>query len=369
MSIIISIIILISIDLYIILIIALSLGWFRLKETSVDPNIQNFNTFSIVIPFKNEEKNLKFLLSDLYQLNYSPSFYEIILVDDNSEDNSFEIVNKFIEFHELPWLIISSKGGKKKALEKAVDIAQSKYIISFDADCRIPFNILKAYNTALNKRKTKMISGPVTFYSDNKLWGKLLELEFISLIGSGAGSIGINKPIMLNAANLLFEKTLAIEAKKEIYNGSIESGDDIFLMHYTIEYYGAKEIQFLKNEDAIVRTPAPKNFKELVKQRIRWTAKARYYKINFTSISAIIILLFNLVFMVSFSFIFIAELRPIFLFIYLVKTLIDFPLLYSTSKFLKQEKRIILLPLLQVIYPFYIVIIAFAGLFSKEGWK
>ncbi len=369
MSLLISILILLSIDLYIILIVAISIGWFKIKETSINNDLQDINTFSIIIPFKNEASNLTPLLKDLSQLNYSVSNYEIIFVNDDSVDDSVELISKYISSNNLSWLLLSSSGGKKKAIEKAINKAQNKYIISIDADCRIPDGILKAYNTTLIKRETKMISGPVAFYSNNRIFGQLLELEFISLIGSGAGSIGIEKPIMMNAANMLFERKLAIEASNKVYNDKTKSGDDIFLMHFLIEKYGANEIQFLKNKDAIISTKAPTNVTELIKQRIRWTAKARHYKINFTSIAALIVLFLNFIFMISFFMMFLPEYSTLFLFIFIVKTIIDLPLLFSTASFLGQKNRLILLPLLQFIYPFYIVTTAFAGLLSKESWE
>lgn len=369
MIVLISTIILLTIDLYILVIGLFTVGWFRQKEQITNVETRPINSFSVIIPFKNELKNLPHLLGDLLKLNYPKSLFEIILIDDDSIDKSVLMVNNFISENGLSWKSISSSGGKKKALEIGVENAVNKYIITLDADCRIPPMLIKAYDEALQIKATKMIAGPVTFYSDDSLWGQLLELEFISLIGSGAGSINIGKPIMLNAANMLFERELALEANSVVYQSKIASGDDIFLMHYLLEHYDANELQFLKSKLAIVRTAAPKNIKEWVKQRLRWTAKARNYKINFTSITAIIILTFNMVFMASFFLVFLPKYANIFFYIYIAKTLIDLPILYSTAKFLGQTNRLILMPLLQIFYPFYIAIIGVLGLFSKEGWR
>lgn len=369
MSLIFNIILVVIIALYILVIGGFSIGWYKQNEKFENNKSKDENSFSIIIPFKNEELYLKLLLEDLTQLNYSNQLYEIILIDDSSIDNSSKIVKNFIHENKLDWKIIPSVGGKKSALEKGIKEAFGKYIITFDADCRIPSGILKAYNQQLQEKSSKMIAGPVTFYSNNSFWGQILELEFISLIGSGAGSVNIKMPIMLNAANLLFERELAIEAKSDVYHTETSSGDDIFLMHYLVKKYGAREIHFLKNKAAIVRTEAPKNIKEWTKQRIRWTAKSRNYNINFTSITAAIILSFNILFLISYFFIFNAEYANLIFYIFIIKTLIDFPLIYATAKFLGQKNRVILMPILQISYPFYIIIIGFAGLLSKEGWR
>ena len=57
---------------------------------------------SIVTPTFNEEENLKFLIPDLIE-NFSVLTnlkYEIIVIDDNSNDNTLEVLNKFNENHK-----------------------------------------------------------------------------------------------------------------------------------------------------------------------------------------------------------------------------------------------------------------------------
>ncbi len=44
--------------------------------------------FAIVVPFRNESENLPFLLESIKRLNYPIDLFEIILVDDFSEDDS-----------------------------------------------------------------------------------------------------------------------------------------------------------------------------------------------------------------------------------------------------------------------------------------
>ncbi len=368
MSLFITISVLIIIDSYLLVIVAFSVGWFRQKEYSV-VDIENVNQFSIIIPFKNEEKYLYSLLNDILLINYKKTFFEFIFIDDDSTDSSNMIVSNFIKDNNLSWKLLESKGGKKKALEYGIISAKNKYIISLDADSRILPNILKAYDEALQRKACKMIAGPVVFGGDNSFLNQLMQLEFISLVGSGAGSIGIQKPVMLNAANLLFERSLAMEAREEVYKNDIASGDDIFLMHYLLKHYGTGELQFLKSKDAIVQTAAPENIGAWFRQRLRWTAKARNYSINYTSITAVIVLAFNLLFLASYIVLLSSGYVNLFVYVFVSKTIIDLPLIYSTANFLGQKDRLILMPLLQLVYPFYIVIIGILGLFSKEGWR
>src|SRR5699024_8552851 len=52
--------------------------------------------FSIVIPFRNEAAHLPDLLTSISKLNYPESHFEVLLVNDNSEDISEKIVLDFI---------------------------------------------------------------------------------------------------------------------------------------------------------------------------------------------------------------------------------------------------------------------------------
>jgi cellulose synthase/poly-beta-1,6-N-acetylglucosamine synthase-like glycosyltransferase len=50
---------------------------------------------SIIIPARNEEKNIGALLEALQNQTYPKELYEIIVIDDHSEDRTVEIVKKF----------------------------------------------------------------------------------------------------------------------------------------------------------------------------------------------------------------------------------------------------------------------------------
>jgi len=354
---------------YTITIISYTKGWNKLDEIKTNKETPAQHSFSIIIAFRNEAQNLISILNDLQAVDYSKSLFEIILVDDESTDNSKQIVIDYIHDNKLNWKLLSSKGGKKAAIKTALQTARNEYIFSTDADCKIPKDILCSYNQHLQLKKSKLIAGPVDFYSNNSILGKLMELEFMSLIVSGAGAIGIGKPTMLNAANMVFERKIAIESIDYIYNTTVQSGDDIFLLHYIISKYGENEISFIKNKKSIIKTPAPDSLISWTKQRIRWASKAKHYKINHTSKSAIIVLLYNIILFSSF---FLLN-NPNYWFIYpillITKSAIDFSILKSAASFFNKKLPFLLYFFLEILYPFYIVVIGIVSQFIKVEWK
>lgn len=355
---------------YVLLIASITRGWFKLTTLPQISNLRAVNEISIFIPIKNEAENLPLLLSSLKEIDYPSHLFEVIFIDDESTDNSANIIADFFRQNALDWGLTYSQGGKKKAIYKGLQEASYTYVLSLDGDCNISDQLLRNYDAYLQQHSAKMIAGPVSFTSGGGFWGGFMEMEFMSLVASGAGAIGIHKPIMLNAANLLFEKELALEAYHEVYEKDIASGDDVFLMHYVIKHYGSKQVRFLKERGAIVETPAPPTIKAWLNQRLRWTSKSKHYGFSYSAVVAIIILLFNFLLFGSMHFIgFYDNGLLYFLLLLFIKTTVDFPLLLSASRFFKKTNLLKYILFLELIYPFYIVFVGVFGHFIKPKWK
>ncbi len=356
--------------LYALLIGVLSIHWFKLPKYKCAENEESsFTKISILIPFRNEEKNLALLFKDLEAQRYPASQFEVIFIDDESSDGSLEIIQKLIESSDLNCKTISSSGGKKKAIQKGLNQATGDFIISLDADVRIEPKLIQCYNNYYQSTKAKLIAGPVRFANNQGMLSKLFSLEFSSLIASAAAAISLHKPMMLNAANMGFERAVALEFEEEIYQSEHTSGDDQFLMEAIERKYGAEQIHFLKSEEAFASTLAPEDLSKFFNQRVRWASKTSSYTSRFSQIVAVLIFLFNLLVVGSLMLSIIQQSAVPFLIIYAIKVLIDLPILLSASRFFKQEQNMFYYPLLQFLYPWYIVIVAVWSLIGGYSWK
>jgi cellulose synthase/poly-beta-1,6-N-acetylglucosamine synthase-like glycosyltransferase len=141
---------------------------------------------------------------------------------------------------------------------------------------------------------------------------KAQTLEFISLIGSGAGAIGLKHPIMCNGANLAYEKSVF---KEKMLEKKFVSGEDVFLLHNLKKEY-RDEILFLKNKDAIVQTNCLNNAKEFLNQRIRWQSKSKSYFDRDSIIVSLIVFFANSILLLN---IFLAFSDIVFLYSFLLK--------------------------------------------------
>ncbi|MGB5361891.1 MAG: glycosyltransferase [Aureibaculum sp.] len=374
-----SIIILLITIAYLILIGSFIIGFDRIKQFNLN-DIEPETSFTVIIPFKNEAKNLPGLLKSLLNLNYPDNLFEVILVNNESDDDSVDIINnildtKFSQENSDRTIIKileterNTESPKKNAINKGVLIAKYDWIITTDADCIVPKYWLKSFDNFIQKNNTKLLVAPVCYFGIDTYLKRFQTLDFISLIGSTIGGFGIGKPFLCNGANMAYRKDLFVELKGFEGNMHISSGDDIFLLEKAIKQY-PNDVHFLKTDLAIVKTKPQADLKSLISQRIRWAAKTSSYKNNFGKSTGLLVLIMNASIICCLLFAFIGILSPKFLgYIFVVKISIDFLLIYKTARFLDQEDYLSTYLLSSFIYPFFSVYIATLSIFSGYKWK
>jgi len=357
---------------YAIIIIAFNVAWFRLKwwkNTITSP----VTKVTVIIPVRNEEKNIIPCLEKVTTQNYPSSLYEIIVVNDSSTDHTFSLVTKFMlanSHKSISLLNLSQRktSFKKAAITRAVNITQSDLIITTDADCSMSEGWITAIAGYYEKMKPAMIAGPVCFKNEKGIFNKMQALEFLSLIASGAASIQLGMPTMCNGANLAYERSAFLQAGGYDDDLNYTSGDDIFLLHKMKAQH--KKIAFIKSREAIVETTAQPSLKMFLNQRKRWVSKSRGYTNIATITVALLVLLFNSVIVASLimSFFFTPFLW-LFLEFFIIKSVVDLPVLTGISTFANKKKLMYFYLPLQIIYPLYIVCTGFLGLFGSFEWK
>lgn len=359
--------------LYYVLIFLFTKGWFKLKPFQVEST--HFKTrISIIVAARNEENQIANLLQSIINQDYPKNLYELIIIDDASTDHTFkiceDILHKFPEFKGILLQTASNQeGGKKNAIKRGIDESNGDLIITTDADCLFTDQWLSTIACFYEKYLPELIINPVLINPTTSLFEKLQALEFTSLIASTAGATAMNFPIMANGANLAFTRRAYTNANLQTTKG-YSSGDDMFLMHEVKQNFTAKSIFFLKNRNAAAYTSASKSFKDLANQRLRWVSKSPAYKDYSTIMSTIIIFLYNLIIVVSLlAGILLPELLWVSLILWVLKLFTDFPLLYSFNRYFNQRGIMWYYPLVQLLYPPYVVFTGIFGLLRKPFWK
>lgn len=353
--------------IYLVFIGLLIFGFDRVK-TSENKDLKPQTTFSIVVPFRNEEIGFLKLLQSISELNYPKSLFEIIVVDDNSEDASAVVFEKWKALNlaissSLLQNIRISNSPKKDAITTAVFEVKKEWVITTDADCIVPKNWLLSLDNIIKDSNFEMISGAVSISEKKGFLNFFQYLDILSLQGTTIGSFGINKPFMCNGANFGYTKKLFLDLKGFDGNDKMSSGDDVFLLQKAIKQFPEK-VGYLKNREAIVVTKSETSWSNLFKQRVRWASKTSSYNGCFAKSLAISVLAINLVLVGLLFF----GYWKLFLGIFAIKFVIDFVLLYKTHRFVG-NKNFFFPILCSLFYPFFSSFVAIYSFFGKFDWK
>ena len=329
--------------------------------------------FTVIVPFRNEAENLPTLLKSISTLNYQNSLFEIILVNDDSEDPSKDIVTKFISTSTLDIKLIEnerqSNSPKKDAISSAIKISNYDWIITTDADCVLPKYWLDSFDAFIQQNDAKMVVGPVTYHQVNGFLKHFQLLDFLSLTGSTIGGFGIGKPFLCSGANLAYKASFFNSMNGFEGNDTIASGDDIFLMEKALKT-DVNSVRYLKSTHAVVQTIPQPDFKSLLSQRIRWANKTSNYNNNFAKLVGLMVLLANSVIVIGFVLMVLGLFHfKTFTYLFLLKLLIDFLLIYKTSVFFSKEQALKYYLPSSLLYPFFSVYVAVVGSFSTYKWK
>jgi cellulose synthase/poly-beta-1,6-N-acetylglucosamine synthase-like glycosyltransferase len=141
----------------------------------------------------------------------------------------------------------------------------------------------------------------------------------------------------------------------------------VFVLHHIKKKFGANLIGFCKQRESIVMTYPPKNLQKFLAQREKWASKTPAYQDRFSLFTAGLIFSYALFTVIcAIGSFFSLELLYILIILYGVKMLSDFFLLWDFSRFVNDKSMMKIYPVVQLIYPFYIIFSAFAALVYKK---
>ncbi len=354
--------------MYAILVIYYGIQFLIIPSRNAAP-VVSLPDFSIIIPARNEAIDLPALLSSLEEQDYPRDQYEIILVDDHSTDETVSVASRF----PLVRCISAgeAKGGafKKKAIEDGIRAAKFGWIIGTDADC-IPGPLwLKGFASIIEEKDPVFIAAPVQFISNNSILGIFQEMDFMILQSITAVVVSREQMSMCNGANIAYKKQAFYEVNGFDGIDHLASGDDMLLMYKIWKKYPGSVV-YLKQEESIVKTRPPQNWKAFFQQRIRWASKAGSYQDKRILPVLILIYLLNLCFPVLLIASLICSCYWKYFFIlWLAKTLVEWPLFLGSAKFFKRRSLVPLFFFLQPLHIMYTLISGFLGQIGDYEWK
>ena len=362
---------------YLAFFLLLSLGFMQ-SSPSRERQITGKPNVSVVIAFRNEREKIPILLGGLLSQDFPPGKLEIILVDDHSDDDSWQQVELFshdfarIKKYALP----AGREGKKEAIRMGVSMATGSLIITTDADCLLPMKWISSMVSFYSKTGAKLIIGPVKYagpIGKNKAFGtrlfmKLQALEFTSLVSAGAALAKAGRPILCNGANLAFEKSI-YPCDPGVLVPETPSGDDMFLLLHA-KRNATGLIRFLQDQEAIVEIMPHTRFGTFLAQKARWASKAKYFRDRDVILTGLLVVFSNTALLLSFLLpLYAPKLWPVPVILLSLKTIADYIFLLPWLGFFRQDNLARFIPLVEILYPIYMLLSLAASMNPRLKWK
>ncbi len=378
--------------LYTALIIYYRFSWCAIPVFKIKKNVADLiTTISVIIPARNEAQFIDDCIQSILNGSYPKHLYEIIVVDDHSEDETAAIVKKYstqnVQLIFLQNFVTTGLNAyKKKAIEIAVARAKGKLIITTDADCLLPVRWLETLAAFYEEKNAAFIAAPVFINARRRFIEIFQSLDFMTLQGITGAVVHKKQMTMCNGANMAYERSAFYEAGGFAGIDNIASGDDMLLMHKIYTLY-PQRVHFLKSAAAIVNTEPVQSIKQFFNQRIRWASKADKYDDKRILPVLVLVYFFNIVMLVlpllalfnnhSFSTassffsssIFMFSTINLWLILLLIKIIAELIFLYPVAKFFGKQKLLWWFPVMQPFHILYTVIAGWLGKFGSYMWK
>ena len=234
---------------------------------------------SIIIAARNEGENISACLKHALTQSYDPARYEIIVVDDHSDDDTFTICQSFAKkYARIKLLSLGDCNGvspKKAALQTGISACRGDIILTTDADCRVSPTWIETMTGHFDK-ETGAVASWLLVDENGKMLGKLESLDSLALVSIGAAGFGLNRPFVANGANFGYRKQVYQELNGFDGLADYVSGDDDLFLHKIVKS-GKWRCRFVADPAAIVSTKANTTLKSFFAQRIRWASKSGVY--------------------------------------------------------------------------------------------
>ena len=341
------------------------------------PKTPPTTSIAVIIPSRNEEKNLPILLNSLKVQDYPSTLFTVIVIDDHSTDKTFQVANNFQGLNiKVIRLSDHTKGPinsyKKKAIEIAIGATDAELIITTDADCKVAPQWLSTIDAFYRMNQSKMIVMPVMYTPGNNPLSIFQSLDFLSLQGITGAAITNHFHSMCNGANLAYTRAAFLSVKGYEGISQLASGDDMLLLQKISKAYPDK-VHYLKSSDVIVETAPMAGLRQFMNQRIRWASKSANYKEGKIIAVMLVVYLLNLSLLVL-PFVALFQsgwLQYLLLWLLIVtgKTLLELFFLSPVAMFFIQQSLLKWHLFAQPFHILYTIIAGFLGMIGTYTWK
>ncbi|MGC9331453.1 MAG: glycosyltransferase [Bacteroidales bacterium] len=347
-------------------------GWWKhSKRAKINTDLP---PVSVIIAARNEENNLRQHLPAVLEQDYPE--YEVIVVDDCSDDNSREVLNRFaLDSDKLyvTWVPEAGKfrRGKKVALSIGIRAANYEHLVFIDADCYPASKNWLRYMAGSFHKGGEIVLGYGAYEHKQGLLNALVRYDTLLIAMMYGGMATRIKPYMGVGRNLAYKKSLwQNRGGFKGFNNVLSGDDDLFVNACASRKNTA--VIFLPEAKTISKPPA--DIKTWIKQKSRHITSSKYYKAWQRFLLAAEPLSRSIT---PFVLVGIYCLYPECIYMYILIAvwvflkLIQFFVLHKSRKYTGEKRLFTYFPLIDLLLPFFYVIFVLVRIRQRNYivWK
>ncbi len=247
----------------------------RRKQVQYGTNT-GFQPFvSVVVPARNEEGNIERCVRSLMQSTYPSTAFEVIIVNDRSEDRTGEILSGLQA--EFPHLVVhnttvnegeqkSNLQGKPRAVHQGIMRSRGEVVCMTDADCEIPPTWIRAIATMYARPEVGLVAA-FTLVSGNRFFDKLQMLEWTINNTMASAGVGLKQPLGCFGNNLSVRRSV-YEALGGYERIRFSVTEDLALLQAV--FHAGHEVCYVCSAETGIQTMPCPDLASFSKQHQRW---------------------------------------------------------------------------------------------------
>lgn len=247
----------------------LVLAYLYLNEYTFNSTTGFYPFISIIVPVYNEGKVVAESIRSLLRLDYSN--FEIIVVNDGSSDDTYDVAKSMVGFQEGRYgkikvsLINKPNGGKARALNAGISYSKAEIVLCMDGDSQLSEDSLRMAVRHFTDPHIGAVAGNVKVMNRKKFLTDLQALEYVEGLNLARAAQSYAKLVNIIPGPIGLFRKKAIEDIGYYSSDTFAEDADVtlkLLSHGWKIYYEPRAISY---------TEAPEKLYQLLKQRYRWT--------------------------------------------------------------------------------------------------
>ena len=350
---------------YFSLLIAVYVGLSRLRYRGMSTDL----SVSIVIAARNEEDSIDSCLSSLTRLDFPEDRYEVVIVDDHSQDRTPEKISAFCRDRKnWRYILLQEKSlelrGKKNALLHGINVARNDLIFTTDADCIVPEGWLRSM-TRYFMPNVSMVLGYSPLKKGKGFLYRVLQFDNLFSAIASAAPVKLGYPFTSVGRNLAYRKQAYEDAGGFLALKKFRSGDDVHLTE-RFRYLNTGKIEFCADPNTFVETGLLERKRDVIQQQIRKNSKTLKTSGSSVALSLVIFLYYVMLVLLP---IILPKAVSIWVITIVIKFILEFIDLQKAARIFGQKDIIPFIPIMQIIYPLHIITFSLIGIFQLYRWK